>query len=257
MKEKIARGILATLVGLALAWGTPGYGLAQERDDDDDDNGRRGQNYAIAVNTDDGSSLIEFSFQVVTFRGDTLDHTNVAIAYSSCEECRTIAVAFQIVVAMDSPSTVTPTNLALAINFECTSCETFASAYQFVVGGDNLRLTGEGRAALQEIRRRIKDILESSDDMTLDEIQMELDLVAADIRRILAEELVARAPEDVEVEEIDDDEEGDGDDEGPTQSPSPDASPETGVSPTPEETLTESPSESPTPEENPTETSTP
>lgn len=258
MKEKIARGILATLLGLALALGTPGWGLADHRDDDDDGHpNRRGQNYAVAVNTEDGESLIEFSFEFLEVDDDTLDEENVAIAYSSCEECRTIAVAFQIVIATSSPSTVTPTNLAIAVNFECTSCESLASAYQFVVGGEGWELTKKGKKALKKIKKTIRELLEDSDDLSLDELQMELDLIAADIRRILAEEMIAVAPEDVEVEESDDDDdgEGDGDDEDTTESPSPEASPE--VSPTPEETPTESPAESPTPEESPSETPTP
>src|SRR2546421_7615949 len=93
-----------------------------------------GDNTAIAINTKDGSSIFKLAFSIKRVAGDVVDSTNAAVAFASCNDCSTVAVAIEVVLVTGDPSTVTPTNLALAMNVDCQSCITVADAYQFVIG---------------------------------------------------------------------------------------------------------------------------
>src|SRR4051794_19486896 len=70
--------------------------------------GGAGDNSAVAVNTKDGSSVFKFAFSVAKVVGDTVSNTNAAVAYASCDACRTTAIAIQIVIVEGDPSTYTP-----------------------------------------------------------------------------------------------------------------------------------------------------
>ena len=200
---------------------------------------------AIAVNTKDGSSLFDFAFQVRKTMKDAVEHTNAAVAYANCTECSTVAISFQVVLAGGDPDTVTPTNIAVALNEQCTSCLTAAFAYQFVIAGDgHLRLTGEGQRRLAQLRRDLRALEDT--DLTIEQLRAELDAAADEIREVLATELVndpGRREDD--DEEIDDDPEADDDDAVPegtvtpeaTETPTPTATP----SATPEPTATATP----------------
>jgi putative peptide zinc metalloprotease protein len=200
---------------------------------------------AIAVNTKDGASLFDFAFQVRKTMKDAVEHTNAAVAYASCTECSTVAISFQVVLAGGDPDSVTPTNIAVALNEECASCVTAAFAYQFVIAGDGLLLlTGEGQRRLAQLRQDLRALEDA--DLTIEQLQAQLDSAADEIRDVLATELVSdprRREED--EEEVDEDPEADGDD----------AVPEGTVTPEPTETPTPTATPSATPE--PTATATP
>jgi putative peptide zinc metalloprotease protein len=177
------RRLRITLLTLLLAAGFSAAWPAHARADD---------NTAIAINTKDGAALFKFAFSVKRVAGDVVDNTNAAAAIASCEDCRTVAIAIQIVLVTGDPSVVTPTNLALAYNIECTLCETMASAYQFVFGnGDNMRFTAEGRKTLAEIRKEFHDLRKESENLTLAEIDARVEALVARIRDVMRTELVA------------------------------------------------------------------
>ena len=167
---------LLLAAGFSAAW--PAHAHAQD-------------NTAIAINTKDGAALFKFAFSVKRVAGDVVDNTNAAVAFASCENCQTVAIAIQIVLVTGDPSVVTPTNLALAFNVECTLCETMASAYQFVFGnGDNMRFTADGRRLLAEIRKEFHDLRKESDGLTLAEIDARVKALVERIRAVLQNELV-------------------------------------------------------------------
>ena len=154
-----------------------------------------GDTSAVAVNTKDGSTLFRFAFSVRQILGNVVDQSNTAVAYASCTECRTVAISVQVLLVSGSPDTVTPTNLALALNDGCTECQTLASAYQFVFGtGDDLRFTAEGRKQIAEIRRRFQELRRQGDSLSLEEIQKQADALAGELRTILASEVTPRGP---------------------------------------------------------------
>lgn len=168
---------VALLAALALAAAKPDAAAAQD-------------NAAVAVNLKDGASIFRLAFKIARVNREVVDNTNAAVAFATCEECQTIAVAFQVVLIFSDPDVVTPTNLALALNYECTSCQTLASAYQFVLTtGGPVRFTSEGHKRIAELRRAIRELLRS--DASIVDIQAELDVLADELREVIRTELVA------------------------------------------------------------------
>ena len=145
---------------------------------------------AVAINTKDDSSVFRFVFAVRHVMGDVVDQTNAAVAYASCENCQTVAIAFQVLLVYGDPSVVDPTNLAMAINYECTLCDTLASAYQFVFGFSGpVRFTAEGNRQIADIRRQLEQLRQA--DLSNPEIQAEVDGLADQLRQVLSTEVVA------------------------------------------------------------------
>jgi putative peptide zinc metalloprotease protein len=172
----LRRTLVTLLVVLAGAW----YAPAAVASDD---------TAAVAVNTKDGSSVFRLAFSIKKVAGDVVDNTNAAVAYASCESCRTIALSIQIVLVTGNPSTVTPQNIAIAINENCTSCETLASAYQWVLGTDeeNVRFSPEGRHAINEIRKELRELGKS--DLPVDELQARVHQLMIRLGEVLRTEL--------------------------------------------------------------------
>jgi putative peptide zinc metalloprotease protein len=150
---------------------------------------------AVAINTKDGSALFRLAFSVRRVMTDVVDETNAAVAYASCEECQTIAIALQLVLVMGDADIVAPTNLALAINEQCTGCETLASAYQFVFGtGEPVRFTADGNRRLAELRERLQRL--RSSELSLTEVQAEVEQITNELEQVVADELVAAGTPD-------------------------------------------------------------
>jgi putative peptide zinc metalloprotease protein len=174
--------LLAALLMTALL--VPGHAGAEATGND---------NTAIAVNTKDGSSLFKLSFRISRVMGDTVDSGNAAVAYASCTDCQTTAVAIQFVLLMGDTTTATPENLALAINENCTLCDTLASAYQFILSGDGpVHLTPEGMKRLHEIRKQLMALKDSG--LSGAELQERIDALATEAYQVLSTSLVEAGP---------------------------------------------------------------
>jgi putative peptide zinc metalloprotease protein len=157
--------------------------------------GHAQDNTAIAINTKDGADIFKLAFKIVRVNQDIVDQSNAAVAFNSCEECQSIAVAFQIILIFSDPDVVTPENLALALNIECDACVAFASAYQWALTtGGPVHFTAEGSKRLAELRERLHELLRS--DPTLDQLQAELEEIKSEVANILATQLVAAGPKD-------------------------------------------------------------
>ena len=124
-----------------------------------------GDNEALAVNTEDGSVAYDVSFSLV-WADDSTDvrNRNEAFAAASCQNCRTVAVAFQVVLMLGSVDVVVPENLSTAANYACLECVTYALATQLVVSvpGPLSDSASEQLAAvwadLQEFGRNIEGV---------------------------------------------------------------------------------------------------
>ena len=93
-----------------------------------------GDNQALAVTTRDGSVAYDVSFSLVWADGnDDVVNRNEAFAAASCRNCRSVAVAFQVVLMVGSVDVVVPENLSTAANYACVECVTYALATQLVV----------------------------------------------------------------------------------------------------------------------------
>jgi putative peptide zinc metalloprotease protein len=186
-------------------------------------------NSAVAVNTKDGSSVFRFAFAIRRVMSDVVDETNSAVSYASCTDCSTTAIAIEIVLVAGSPSTFTPTNQAIAINYQCNLCNTFAAAYQFVIQGTGpMHFTNDALTTMARIRKQIREL----QDQNLDPFQLQaaLDPLIAQLKDVLATGLVSGPPPD-----------GEDNGEDPSSSgPAPSAPPgaQTGASTAPEATAT-------------------
>ena len=177
MRRRFLTLLLAAFFALGLTAGAPTAALA-------------GDNAAISVNTKDGTTVFKVAFAIRHVMGDVVDETNGAVAYASCTDCAAVAIAFEIVLVEGNPSTVTPTNVAIAINENCDTCVAVAEAYQFVLGtGGLVHFDSEGNKILADIRKELHSL--KKEDLTIDQLQAELDSISARIADVLANHLVA------------------------------------------------------------------
>jgi hypothetical protein len=122
---------------------------------------------------------------------DVVDEANSAFAHSTCDGCRSVALAYQVVIVQGTPSQVTPANVAVALNENCTGCSSLALAYQFVVGkGEPARITKSGRRQLATVGDDLLRLERSYTQYTDAEIQARADADAAKVGAILDTELV-------------------------------------------------------------------
>lgn len=157
---------------------------------DDRATGSGGDTVAVAINTTDGASVFRLAFAVRFVHGNVVDNANAAVAYASCVDCQTVALAFQVIIATGEANVVTPTNLALAYNETCSSCATFAAATQILVDTDGqmVRFTGEGRKRLAALRKHLRGLRDET--LTIERMESELAAARAELADILASQLV-------------------------------------------------------------------
>jgi putative peptide zinc metalloprotease protein len=129
-------------------------------------------NQAIAVNTQDGGVVYDVAFALVWAEGE-VNSANSAYALASCADCKTVAVAFQVVIVVGQSNSIAPENLAVAINYNCASCVTLAIAQQLLVTVDR-PLTDEARAQVEALWSDIAAFGESLDGLAFADIRARL-----------------------------------------------------------------------------------
>jgi len=183
MRRNLTTFLVVALLGLIAAG--PSTALAQSGGD---------SNAAQAENRESGSSVLDFAFAVRRVGGETVDQTNTATAYSSCETCQTVAIAIQVVlVTAADPSVINPTNVSVSVNETCTTCATFAAAYQFVVGtGGPVRFTAAGRRELQRVQRALAELRTRFErgELTVTDVKASVAALTDRVKRVLESELV-------------------------------------------------------------------
>ena len=97
----------------------------------------KGDNQALAVNTTDNTMVYDAAFAMVYVEDSEAMNVNEAHAYASCNSCGAVAVAYQVVIVLDTDATddnvAVPQNLAGALNYDCVNCMTYALAQQLFV----------------------------------------------------------------------------------------------------------------------------
>jgi putative peptide zinc metalloprotease protein len=128
--------------------------------------------------------------------GNTVDQTNRAIAFASCVDCRTAAVAFQVVLVEGTPSVIVPINTATAVNDKCTQCLTYAGAKQFVLRVDGpVMLTDEGQARVDTLRQELRQLGSDVATDTPAELVTSVDTLEAQLFDIYTTELTTATGE--------------------------------------------------------------
>lgn len=180
-----SRLAVAVLLALAVGLGPASLASAQGEPSEGD------TNEAVAVNTEDGASVFRLAFSIRHVADGVVDQENLAVAYASCTDCRTVALAFQVVIVMGDANYVAPVNQAAALNDQCVECLTFASATQIVVGVDGpVVFTPEGQRRLAVLRGRMAALEARIDQLTAAQLAAEVSSIEQELIAILEEELV-------------------------------------------------------------------
>jgi hypothetical protein len=135
---------------------------------------------------------------------NVVDNQNAAVAYSSCEECQTVATAIQIVLVFSDPRVITPENIAIALNEGCDTCETVASAYQFVFGvPEKFKFSRDAWERILEIREQIEELGESFEDGDLAalELQAQIDALVDELETVIRDDIAAGGEQKEEGED--------------------------------------------------------
>jgi putative peptide zinc metalloprotease protein len=157
-----------------------------------------GDNQALAVNTEDGSVLYDVAFALVWAEGDEALNVNEAYALASCRNCRTVAVAFQVVLLVGSVDVVVPQNLSAAVNYACVECVTHALATQLVVSLPG-ELGADGQQALAEIWAELQEFGAGIEDVPLAELRDRLTGFEERILAVVQEQAVDSGEPPVEA----------------------------------------------------------
>jgi putative peptide zinc metalloprotease protein len=115
----------------------------------------------------------DVSFSLVWADGSTALNKNEAYAFASCTDCRTVAVAFQVVLVAGQVDVVVPQNLSGALNYACVRCVTQALATQLVVSVPGA-LTDAQNAQLAAVWKELQAFGAHIQDVPLSELQSRL-----------------------------------------------------------------------------------
>jgi putative peptide zinc metalloprotease protein len=147
-----------------------------------------GDNQALAVNTQDGSSVYDVSVALVWVTdGGPVDNVNEAYALASCAGCETVAVAFQAVIVVGYAHEVTPMNAAVAVNYACADCLTQALAVQPIAMLAELP-SDETMAQLNQVWAQLEQVSATFELLPLEQVYAELVAAQTTILEILAVE---------------------------------------------------------------------
>ena len=148
-------------------------------------------NEVVVRNTVDGHFAQRAGLGIARVTGDVVENQNAAAATSSCSDCRTVAVAVQIVlIQRTDASVVSPRNLAIALNVGCQRCDTFAAAYQYAVTTDGLvRFTPGAQQQLAALESQIRS-LTATDGVPFPDLEAQIDAVVEQMWAIVDQDLV-------------------------------------------------------------------
>jgi putative peptide zinc metalloprotease protein len=154
-----------------------------------------GDNQALAVNTQDGSSVFDVAVALVWITdGGPVDQRNEAYALASCSGCQTVAVAFQVVLIVGYAEVVTPINAAVAVNYACDDCVTQALAVQLVATLSQPP-SAETMSELERVWAQLEEASQTFEMIPLQQVYDELRSTQVEILEILAQDGGAAAAE--------------------------------------------------------------
>ena len=181
--------IAAILTSLALAAGAPARA-------DTVPQGGGADNVVLSSTTSDGAFVSHAHTQVAQTGGISVASSNIARATAStCTGCHATAVAVQAVVFSGSPRYYTPANAAVAWNGGCNACGTYAYAWQYLVQVDRpFTLSGDAQARIRELRTQIAETADATVPDSLDAdalLDLELNGLTSRLREVIDEGVTA------------------------------------------------------------------
>jgi hypothetical protein len=148
---------------------------------DDDDEGRGNRlNIVRLANRQDGQLRVRGHIQLNGIPDDEAKPINQAIAYSSCTDCQTFAIALQLNLISKTAHTIAPENSAIAVNYRCTRCVTVARAVQYVRQVDDPRDTPHDvREIIRDLDKELRRIHQNQRRLTAAEANARINQVIA------------------------------------------------------------------------------
>jgi putative peptide zinc metalloprotease protein len=145
-------------------------------------------NQALAVNTTDGTSVYDVAIALVWVdeSGDIpVDHRNDAYALTSCTDCQSVAVAFEVIFLVGQADTIIPENIAIAVNYDCVRCTSFALAIQLIASLTEMP-SEEGMRRLEAVWGELETLVETIEEVPLTEVHTRLVDIERRILEIIA-----------------------------------------------------------------------
>ena len=143
------------------------------------------KNIVQVRNFSDGTLKVDSRVQVTSVPAPNFAAANLALAFSSCVNCQSLAVALQINLVSPNVTDFHPQNAAVASNGGCTGCDTVAWAIQYNIGADDpSQPSPEVRQLVAAMKAELAHIDSSS--MTLAQAEAEIDGVIAKFRDLAA-----------------------------------------------------------------------
>lgn len=151
-----------------------------------------GDNQALVVNYDDGSSQAAYapSLDWVT-DGSPVHSTNQAYSLASCVDCRSVAVAFQVVLIVGDNDEIAPRNEAVAVNHTCSACTTRSLAMQTVLVLDE-EPTAAQMAEIEAVWDRVEAVRSMVGPAPISDVRAELVALQAELVSILDASIARR-----------------------------------------------------------------
>jgi hypothetical protein len=135
------------------------------------------KNVVVVLNRQKDGFQGRGNVQVIRLPGPNASPVNVAEAGSSCVNCQTLAVAFQIDLISGTATTIAPRNAAIATNYDCTGCYTVARAIQYVIQVDDPERTPPRVQQLVTDMDRALTAIQSDRTMTVAEAERRVEAV--------------------------------------------------------------------------------
>lgn len=144
-------------------------------------------NQANAVSWKDFRTNFKVAFQFrQSYNTPVLEAVNRAVALTSkCDDCNAIAAGFQIVlVSLQDLTAIHALNVASATNDECVNtCDALALAYQIVVASDSPALTHSQIMALDRVSREFRSLPKSG--LAIDQVESQSEQMVNTVVSIL------------------------------------------------------------------------
>jgi putative peptide zinc metalloprotease protein len=148
----------------------------------------KGDNQAMAVNTQDNTIRYDVAFALVWVEDDSPAlNTNEAYAFASCNNCAAVSVGFQIVLVTGDNHVAVPKNISAAVNYDCVNCLTYALATQLFVTLDG-PLSAAGTKQISELWQQIAEFGTHITEVPLSEIRDRLTAYEQQILAIIEKE---------------------------------------------------------------------
>jgi putative peptide zinc metalloprotease protein len=143
--------------------------------------GGGGHNAVSANNRVDNRLLVRGSVKLDHIPGPNASPVNEASAFASCTGCQTFSVALQVALISKTATSITPQNLAAAVNYQCSNCVTVARAVQYVVQVDDPTQVPD------DVRDLVKQMQDQLQGLSQDRSVTQADQAEAVINSVMAQ----------------------------------------------------------------------